>query len=361
MRLVHGNDTAPDAAHRLWHVHDEAMARLVERFRGHYRQRSFDHVQPLRLQPGVPARLRKPYTTPVGYTEWGPPDAPIVVCAGGVANTAMRFAFLAAELSMHYRVICMDWVGRGRSGWLADASEYTLPTYVEQLRQMVDHVAGEAGASRAPVTLVGSSMGGSVAIEFASQRPARVQRLVLNDVGPSIPRARRRRRAETLSRFYVFRTPEELARRVGAAHKNDGPVSDEIRQFIAFHQTRWSPENAGRVYRLDPRALMAYRDAAQDSLDQWQAWRGVRCPVLLLHGMASDALSAQTIARMRRTHAVTVAHIPDTGHTPVLSDRNQTHQIVAWLRGDARDAVEFSIPHALPRQAWPVLRDAGMG
>jgi pimeloyl-ACP methyl ester carboxylesterase len=106
---------------------------------------------------------------------------------------------------------------------------------------------------------------------------------------------------------------------------------------------------------------MAYRDAAQDSLDQWQAWRSVRCPVLLLHGMQSDALSAQTIARMRRTHAVTVAHIPDTGHTPVLSDRNQTHQIVAWLRGDGDDAAEFSIPHARPRQAWPVMRGAGMG
>lgn len=359
MRLVHGSgDGAHDDAYRLWHAHDEAVVRLADRFRGLVRQRSFDYVQPLRLQPQVPARLRRVYATPVAYADWGPADAPLVVCAGGVANTAMRFAFLAAELGRDHRVVCMDWLGRGRSGWLADVSEYAMPTYVEQLRQMLVHLG--AGARR-PAVLLGSSLGGSVAIEFAARFPARVARLVLNDVGPSIPRERRQRRAETLARFHVFRTPEELSRRVGAAHKNDGPVSEEIRQFIAWHQTRWSSENAARVYRHDPRALLAYREAARRSVDQWQAWRRVRCPVLLLHGMQSDALSARTIARMQRLHPITVAHIPDTGHTPVLSDRNQTRCIREWLHGDGRAAPAFSIPHARPREAWPSLQHAGTG
>ena len=82
------------------------------------------HVVTVRLQGGVPRRLRKPYATPVAYSDWGPRDAPLVVCAGGVANTAMRFAFVAAQLCRDHRVICMDWLGRGRSGWLADMSEY---------------------------------------------------------------------------------------------------------------------------------------------------------------------------------------------------------------------------------------------
>ncbi len=362
MRLVHasGDERRPDAAQRLWQAHDAAIAPLLGRFRGLYRQRSFDYVQPLRLQGGVPRRHRRPYAVPVAYTDWGPRDAPLLVCTGGVANTAMRFAFAAAELSRERRVICMDWLGRGRSGWLADASEYGLPTYVEQLRQLLDHLVAD-GAHGAPVDLLGSSLGGSASIAFAAMQPARVRRLVLNDVGPSMARARRRRRAETLARFHVFRTPEEMSRRVGAAQKNDGPVSEEIRQFIAWHQTRWSSENAARVYRHDPRAMLAYRDEAQHDLDQWAEWQQVRCPVLLLHGLQSDALSARTIARMRRGHAVTVAHIPDTGHTPVLCDRHQTRSIADWLRGDGLAATEFSIPHALPREPWPAPRSADAG
>lgn len=349
---------AEDLGLSPWQAHDQAVGRLTERFKPLYQQRSFDYVQPVRLQQGVPARLRKPYAVPVAYTDWGPADAPVVICTGGVANTAMRFCFLAAELCRDYRVICMDWLGRGRSGWLADDSEYGMPTYVEQLRQLLAHLgaseAGQGPSGRRPVTLLGSSLGGSVSIELAARWPTQVQRLVLIDIGPSIPRARRRRRGQTIARFYVFRHPDDLSRRVGAAQKHDGPVREEIRRFIAHHQTRWSPEHGGRIYSHDVRALMAYRRDAQEDVDQWQAWSRVRCPVLLLHGMESDALSLRTIARMQDGHELTVAHIPQTGHTPVLSDRHQTPAIGQWLADHPalQAGSEFSLLHASPRQAW---------
>src|SRR5207237_1839620 len=37
-------------------------------------------------------------------------------------------------------------------------------------------------------------------------------------------------------------------------------------------------------------AALAYRSDAQRSLHQWDLWREVRCPVLLIHGLQSDAL-----------------------------------------------------------------------
>ena len=337
-----------------WAEFEAKSERLDRRFAGSFRIGAFDYQQPLRLQAGVPARLRRPYATPVFYADWGARTAPLLICVGGVANAAMRFSFLAADLCREFRLVCMDWLGRGRSGWLADDSEYSRATYVEQLRQLIAHLELPG-----PVSLLGSSMGGTVALELAAASPRLVDRLVLNDVGPGIPAARRRRRADTLSRYYVFPTPEDLSRRVGAAQKNDGPVSDDVRHFLAWHQTRWSEENAGRVYRHDPRALMAYRREVteQGVVDQWAQWQRVRCPVLLLHGMQSDALLPATIARMRRTNPavpLTVAHIPETGHTPLLSDRNQTNCIGDWLARPtaALDGGEFSIPLAHPRVAW---------
>ncbi|MEO8299655.1 MAG: alpha/beta hydrolase [Burkholderiales bacterium] len=355
--MIDPDAKTPESLAARWAELDHTVSRLTQRFTSLYHQHSFEHVQPTRLQEGIPARLRKPYAVSVAYTDWGPADAPLVVCLGGVANTAMRFSFLAAELCSHWRVVCMDWLGRGRSGWLADDSEYGRATYVEQLRQLLDHLDTERsqiGVRPAPVVLIGSSLGGSVAIEFAATQPERVARLVLGDVGPTMPRARRRRRGETLARFYVFRTPEDLHRKVGAAQKNDGPVSEQIRQFIAYHQTRWSPEHGGRIYSHDLRALMAYRREAEHDLDQWPLWRSLRCPVLVMHGMESDALTATMLARMRRSHALTVAHVARTGHSPVLSDRHQTHVIAQWLQGDATLAAdsEFSVLHAAPRQPW---------
>lgn len=335
----------------LWQAWLQTAQGLEERFAGAYRTGGFDYQQSWALQAGVPRRLRRPYGVPVFYTDWGPLDAPVLICCGGVANTAMRFSFLAADLSRQpqqpWRVICMDWLGRGRSGWLADQQEYRRATYVEQLRQMIAHLGG------GPVAVLGSSLGGQVAMDLAAQRPALVSRLILNDVGPHIPLARRRYRAQTLARFYVFRSPADIMRRVGAAQKNDGPVSDEIRHFLACQQTRWSAENGGRIYRLDPRALQAYRAEVGQPTQQWDSFAQLQCPLLVLHGMQSDALLATTLRRMQRVQpALTLAHIPATGHTPLLSDRGQIQTIAAWLRAELPGPCELSIPLAAGRAVW---------
>ncbi len=65
--------------------------------------------------------------------------------------------------------------------------------------------------------------------------------------------------------------------------------------------------------------------------------------------MLSDALHAPTIRRMRANHRVAVMHVPDTGHTPVLSDRNQNWFIHEWLMGRV-DAPEWSVLHARLRE-----------
>jgi pimeloyl-ACP methyl ester carboxylesterase len=335
--------------HRLgdWNQYMALASQVVGRFHGQFRLERFDYVHPTRLQPGTPLRLKREYRTSVAYTEWGQPGAQVIVCCGGVANVAMRFNYLAADLADRFRVVCMDWLGRGRSGWLASEADYSLATYAEQLRQMIVHLGG------GPVTVLGSSMGGSAAIELIARHPRLVDRLILNDVGPHIPARRRKRRADTIARHYVFRNPADLLRKVGASQKNDGPASDDIRFNLTFHQTRWSDDEGGRVYRHDVRALQAYRRDAQRSLLQWAQWERVEVPTLLIHGLQSDALFDTTIRRMSRGKPIAVMHIPDTGHAPLLADRNQTWFIRQWLLHPHSLQGQWSVLHAPPRDAYP--------
>lgn len=309
-----------------WLAYEYRARQLDERYAGSFSARRFDYVQPTRLQPGVPSRLRKAYTVSVAYTDWGRAEADLLVCVGGVANCGHRFHPLAAHLEDDFRVICLDLLGRGQSGWLGDQSEYGINTYVEQLRQTLVHL----GARR--IALLGSSLGGTLAIVFAARYPAAVGRLILNDTGPFIPAGRRRRRAETLARHYVFRSPAELQRKVGVAQRNDGPVGADVRDYISYHQTRWSEADQGRIYRHDPRALLAYRDEAARSVNVWSAWERLCQPVLVLHGTESDTLLDPTLRRMKRRSAVSVIDIPDTGHTPVLDNADHARMIRGWLQ-----------------------------
>ena len=302
--------------------------------------RVFTYEHPTHLQdPGLGAG--KPYPVRLAYTDPGGNGEP-VIAIGGITNVAQRFDFLALDAAPALRVIGLDLAGRGRSGWLVELSDYHLETYIEQVVQLMDHLG------LASCTLLGSSLGGSAAIRLAGRHPGRVRRLLLNDSGPYIPVARRARRAKAVGRHYVFRSPAEVFRRTGAAAKHSGPAPDAVLLHSAHHKTRWSKEEAGRVYRHDLRALLAYRAEAAESLDLWHDWIKVQCPALLIHGEASTATSDETVARMRNHHGLTVIHVPETGHTPTLSDGPLNRDVVDWVLDDRprEDRVR-------PVAAWP--------
>lgn len=308
-----------------WKDYDKVMRAIEPLIGAGHVLRHFDYTHAAALQVGTVERLRADYTIRLAYTEWGSPLRPTLLCLGGIANAARRFDYLARALSQHFHVLCLDWAGRGRSGWLAEQSDYSFESNVAQVMALIRHKR----LSR--VTLIGSSLGGCVAMRVASEAPDLVDRLILNDVGPFIPVERRRRRAESVARHYVFRQPAQLFRRMGASQKNDGPVDDTVLLHNSFHQTRWSEENGGRVYRHDIRALQSYRDEAAHDHDQWADWQRIECPVLEVHGLLTDALLESTIQRMLAKPKVGVIHIPQVGHTPTLSDPLHIEALKGWL------------------------------
>ncbi len=307
----------------------------------------FNYVHPVRLQGHWPAHQRKETPIRISYTEWGHMDSPLVICVGGIANTARRWDYLAQALCDQFRVICLDWPGRGMSAWMPTQGDYTLDTNVEMMRQLMIHL----DCRRAH--FIGSSLGGSAAMALSARRPDLVDRLVLNDIGPHMPAERRRRRAQAVARHYVFRRPVDLFRRLGAAAKNEGPVTEDELLHNTYFQTTWSDGHGGRIYRHDPRALQAYAEEATKSIEQWPDWERIDGPVLVIHGMESDALLDETVAQMTAKPDVIAMEVPKTGHTPALSDANQIHFVRQWLLDRGPEApFTCLLPPVTPRRLF---------
>ena len=99
----------------------------------------------------------------IAYVEWGPADAEhVVVCVHGLTRQGRDFDHLAAHLAaLGVRVVCPDLVGRGRSGWLRDPKDYTIPQYCSDMNALI----ARTGAAR--VDWVGTSLGGLIGLGLA--------------------------------------------------------------------------------------------------------------------------------------------------------------------------------------------------
>ncbi|MFY8088977.1 MAG: alpha/beta fold hydrolase, partial [Rubrivivax sp.] len=91
------------------------------------------------------------------YTEWGAPDAPVVVAWHGLARTGRDMDDIAQHLSTRWRVLCPDTLGRGLSQWSPDPpSEYNLAFYVRQATAWLEALRIER------CHWLGTSMGGAI-------------------------------------------------------------------------------------------------------------------------------------------------------------------------------------------------------
>ncbi|WP_267642845.1 alpha/beta fold hydrolase [Haloarchaeobius amylolyticus] len=141
-------------------------------------------------------------------------DPPVVLLHGGGLDEArLSWRHLLPALADEHHVLAPDWPGYGSSG--PASRQPSLRYYADVLAEFCD----ELGLER--VSLVGISMGGGIALQFATDHTDRVERLVLVDsygLGTSVPGGRLAywfTRAERLNRalWWLFSHSDRLGRR----------------------------------------------------------------------------------------------------------------------------------------------------
>jgi pimeloyl-ACP methyl ester carboxylesterase len=120
------------------------------------------------------------------YTDWGDQAASrVAVCVHGLTRNARDFDVLASALAdAGARVVCVDVAGRGGSDRLADPADYRVDVYAGHLARFLELL------DLRRVAWVGTSMGGLIGMALAAAgERSPVDRLVLNDIGPFVPKA----------------------------------------------------------------------------------------------------------------------------------------------------------------------------
>ncbi|HEX5080167.1 MAG TPA: alpha/beta hydrolase [Geminicoccaceae bacterium] len=262
----------------------------------------------------------------LSFTDWGAPDAArTVVCVHGLTRNGRDFDRLAEALSADARVICPDMVGRGRSDRLADPEHYALPTYIVHMLQLIDRLA------LGPVDWVGTSMGGLIGMGVAAADAGKIRRLVLNDVGPFLPRAALERINRYLGLDLRFADIAALEAHLRAIHAGFGPLTDAQWRQLAEH-VALTLEDGTLALNYDQRLAVPLKRPPIGDVDLWPVWDQIRCPVLVLRGVESDLLTAETAAQMaRRGPHAEIVEIDGTGHAPVLMARDQIEIVRNWL------------------------------
>ena len=262
----------------------------------------------------------------IAYVEWGASDNTPLLCVHGLTRNGRDFDHLAQALAGDYRVVCPDVVGRGRSDWLPDGSLYGYPQYLADMTALIARV------SNGPVDWIGTSMGGLIGMMMAAQRGTPIRRLVINDVGPFIPRAALERLASYVGGNPSFNGIDELEAYLRKVAAPFGPLTDAEWRHLATHSARTLP-SGGFGLAYDPAIGNAFRDQPLQDVDLWAVWDRIRCPVLLLRGVDSDLLLAETAEEMtRRGPRATVVEVAECGHAPALMDPAQIAAIRDWLR-----------------------------
>ncbi|MET0587403.1 MAG: alpha/beta hydrolase [Novosphingobium sp.] len=261
-----------------------------------------------------------------------PGEGPTLLLMHGLTRNSADFEPLVEHLAGHYRLIVPDQRGRGLSAWDPQPGNYRPDVYAGDMFALLDDLSVEKAG------LIGTSMGGLMAMLMGVMQPDGIPAIVFNDVGPVIDPAGLARIQGYVGPSAPFSSWEEVAARCAA---NNGQAFPDFGpdDWMAFARRTGREEPDGTIrFAYDP-AIAAGVEGDEPATvppDLWPLWDALSAkPVLVLRGELSDLLSLETVKQMAARHTGPFVHadVPLRGHAPLLDEPVALQAIELFLRG----------------------------
>ena len=200
---------------------------------------------------------------------------------------ALTFVRLAGDLAPDWRVIALDQRGHGHS---SRAVSYTRDEYLGDLEAFFVELDVTT-----PTVLLGNSLGGINALQFAARHPELVRALVLEDIAVEVSTDIVFVRAWA----GTFPTREALAERVGA-------------RMLPYIEESFRTTSEGWRLAFDPEDMVQSQEALKG--EYWNEWLNTQFPSLVVRGRDSRVTTQEEIETMVRRRPNTTLLVLDGGH-----------------------------------------------
>ncbi len=262
------------------------------------------------------------------YAVWGDESNPPLLLIHGNRDHARTWDQVALELKREYCVYAVDLRGHGDSQWSV-GSQYSLPEFVLDVAMLGREL------NRNPLTVIGHSLGGAVALEYTGVFPQFVKKVVaVEGLGPPLrePVSASSRMRSWIGQMQEFdtRTPRRYASLEGATKRmlEENPhLTLEMAQHLTLHGMR--PNEDGTLSWKFDNYVRLHSPYEFNIAEAREIWNQIRCPTLLVRGSESWASDPEQDGKATAFHNYKSVLVMDAGHW-VHHDQLDVFMRVVW-------------------------------
>lgn len=253
---------------------------------------------------------------------------PLCLCLHGLTRNSRDFDDFAPILAEHgFPVLALDMRGRGESEYAENTATYSMETYVRDCLGWLDHF--QVGSA----VWIGSSMGGGISMYAGAVAPDRVRGLILNDIAPEIDPKGVENIRKIAGKGGPVRSWSDAARRCRDVNGHVHPDEDSDDFWLTFARRTHRQTGPGKFRSDYDPAILAALGGGPSPEDRWKAFDLLReIPTLLVRGALSELVTREIVERMMlRKPDLDYIEVPNTGHTPLLTESIAREAIISWL------------------------------